>query len=133
MAATGVGEGDRQRPPRGGVEARKIALRDLLLALRLTGSSLDADMPFSAVLSAEIARDGAPEAATGRMAVGPGYVGQVGDPDSRVPIDRAELSMDWDPTARQVPMPFQIVSGGNGLTLVAQAEAPRDTRRTLGA
>ena len=108
------------------VEARKIMLRDILLALRLDDGQIDADAPISAMLRADIAQDGTPQFATGRMMVGPGVFTDAKDPEARIAIDRAELSLDWSATQRVLAMPFQIVSGGTRITLSARFEAPRE-------
>lgn len=106
------------------IEARKIALRDVLLAVRFGDGQLDADIPFSAAVRAEIEKDGRPMLAAGRMVVGPGVIGGSADGDTRVTIDRAEISFDWDGTRRLLGIPFQIVSGGNRFTSAIRAEAP---------
>jgi hypothetical protein len=108
------------------IEARKIALRDVLLALRVGDGQFDADIPFSAAVRAEIQQDGTPLAATGRMFIGPGVIGENGDEKSRIPIDRAEVNLEWNPTQRTLSMPFQIVSGTTRITLAAFAQAPRE-------
>ncbi len=107
------------------IEARRVSLGDVLLALRMGEAQYDADLPVSLSLRAEIGRDGHPEFATGRLLAGPGTVTDVHDPDGSFPIDRAEFTLDWDAARRALAIPFQIVSGGNRITLVAQAEAPR--------
>ena len=106
------------------VEARSVSIRDLLLALRIEGP-IDASMALSASLRAEIAQDGTPQLASGRFLFGPGIITDSGSPSAPVAIDRAEGSLDWDVQRRAFSAPFQIVSGGNRLTLVAHGEAPR--------
>ena len=108
------------------IEARKIALRDVLLALRVGDGQFAADIPFSAAIRAEIQQDGTPLAASGRMLIGPGMVGLGGDDGGHLNIDRAELSLEWDSVRRAVTIPFQIVSGGTRITLAAFAEAPKE-------
>jgi Protein of unknown function len=108
------------------LEARKVLLRDLLLALRVDGGQIETDAPVSAMLRAEIAQDGTPQFASGRILVGPGSFIDVGDPQAMITIDRAEIQLDWNAARRVLAMPFQIVSGGTRLTIMAQAEAPRD-------
>jgi len=108
------------------IEARKIALRDVLLAARIGDGQIDADVPVSATLRAEIERDGTPRAVGGRMVVGPGHITDMADAGATVPVDKAELTLEWDPVQRRVAIPFQVVSGGNRFTLIAQAEAPRE-------
>jgi hypothetical protein len=108
------------------IEARKIALRDVLLALRVGDGQIDADVPVSATLRAEIEKDGTPHSAGGRVVVGPGTISDGSDEMGQVPVDRAEATIEWDSARRRVSIPFQIVSGGNRFTLIAQAEAPRE-------
>jgi hypothetical protein len=108
------------------LEARKVLLKDLLLALRVDGGQIETDAPVSAMLRAEFAQDGTPQFASGRVLVGPGSFIDVGDPQAMITIDRAEMQLDWNATRRVLAMPFQIVSGGTRLTLMAQAEAPQD-------
>jgi hypothetical protein len=112
------------------LEARKVLLRDLLLALRVDGGQIETDAPVSAMLRAEFAQDGTPQFASGRILVGPGSFIDVGDPQATITIDRAEMQLDWNATRRVLAMPFQIVSGGTRLTLMAQAEAPQDASGT---
>ncbi|HEY2137421.1 MAG TPA: DUF3971 domain-containing protein [Xanthobacteraceae bacterium] len=109
------------------VEARKIMMRDLLLALRLGDGQIDPDLPLSVSLRAELARDGTPQTASGQVLMGPGTITDAKDPEAHVAIDRAELSVDWDASRRSFAAPFQIVSGNNRITLVAHAEAPPET------
>jgi len=115
-----LGEGKRAVS----IEARKIALRDVLLAVRFGDGQLEADIPFSAAIRAEIAQDGHPLVAAGRMVIGPGVVGGPGDGDTRVAIDRAEINFDWDGARRILGIPFQLISGGNRITSAIRAEAP---------
>jgi hypothetical protein len=108
------------------IEARKIGLRDLLLCLRVGDRQIDPDLPISGSLRAEIAADGTPQMATGRLVIGPGKVTDTVEPEGSFAIDRGEISLEWDAARRALAAPFQIVSGKNRLTLVAQAEAPRE-------
>lgn len=108
------------------VEARKVALRDLMLAMRLGDGQIDLDLPMSASLRAEIAEDGTPHLASARMLLGPGTFADTNDPQGRISIDRAELSVEWDAARRAFAAPFQIVSSGNRITLVAQGAAPKE-------
>jgi hypothetical protein len=107
------------------VEARRVSLRDLFLALRLEGP-VDPDLPISASLRAEIAPDGTPHQAVGRFLAGPGTITDLANPESSVAIDRAEFTVEWDEQQRRFTAPFQIVSGGTRITLAAHGEAPRE-------
>src|SRR3984893_8216459 len=51
---------------------------------------------------------------------------------SRSSLSPAEISFDWDATRRALVMPFQIISGGNRITLQAQLQAPREGGGTWG-
>ena len=119
---TSLGEGRRQIS----IEARKIALRDVLLAMRIGDGQFDADIPFSAAIRAELQQDGTPVTANGRMLIGPGVIGENGDEANRINIDRAEVSLEWDGARHALRMPFQIVSGTTRITLAAFAEAPKE-------
>src|ERR1700722_8192842 len=106
------------------IEARKVMVRDLLLALRVDDGGMEPDMPMSLSLRAELARDGAPQTASGKLWLGPGTITDRKDPSSQLAIDQAEVGLDWDAGRHSLSAPFQIVSGGNRFTLVAHAEAP---------
>jgi len=82
---------------------------------------------LSARVRADIGPDGMPRMLDGRIVVDKGVVVDLDEPNVRVPIDRAEISLDWDAGRQALVMPFQVVSGGNRVTLLAQAEAPRET------
>jgi hypothetical protein len=114
------------------LEARKVLLKDLLLALRVDGGQIETDGAVSAMLRAEIAQDGTPQFASGRIMVGPGSFIDAGDPQAMITIDRAEMQLDWNATRRVLAMPFQVVAGGTRLTLMAQAEAPQESGGTWG-
>src|SRR4029078_12346234 len=51
---------------------------------------------------------------------------------ARIPIDRAEINLDWDATRQALVMPFQVLSGGNRITLLAQFDAPREGSSVWG-
>ena len=106
------------------IEARKVMVRDLLLAMRVDDGGMEPDMPMSLSLRAEIARDGAPQMASGKLWFGPGTITDRKDPSNQFTIDQADVSLDWDASRHSLSAPFQIVSGGNRFTLVAQAQAP---------
>jgi len=114
------------------LEARKLLLKDLLLAMRVDGGQIETDSPISAMLRGEFAQDGTPQFVSGRILVGPGSFIDVGDPEAMIAIDRAEMQLDWNAARQVLAMPFQIVSGATRITLVAQAEAPRDPNGNWG-
>ena len=108
------------------LDARSISLRDLLLALRVDGGKLDAEGTITATLRGEFAADGTPRVAAGRLLMVKGSITDPNSPESRIPIDRAEMTLDWNSAQHALTMPFQLVSGGARFTLIAHAEAPRD-------
>ncbi len=108
------------------IEARKVSIKDLLLAARLDEGRFQADIPLSAVIRAEVGIDGQPQLIEGRIVADAGAVGEIDRPDSLFTIDRAEFNLDWDAGRRSMMMPFQILSGGNRITLLARADAPRE-------
>lgn len=117
-------------PPRAGrrvfnVEARRVLAKDLLLALRFGDDPILADVPVSASLRAEIAADGSTQMLQGRVLVEAGSLADTTDPDIRIAIERAEFNLDWDPARRMLTVPFQIISGGNRLTLFAHIQPPQ--------
>ncbi|WP_245429158.1 DUF3971 domain-containing protein [Rhodoplanes elegans] len=105
------------------VEARKVSVRDILMALRLDGG-VESDLPISASLKAEIGADGVPSFASGRLLAGPGMIGEIGDALNRVTVDRMEASLEWDAARGMIVTPFQLVSGSTRMTLIGQAEPP---------
>jgi AsmA-like C-terminal region/Protein of unknown function len=107
-------------------DARSVSLRDLLLALRIDCSNFEADGSISATMRGEVAPDGTPQIASGRFMMVNGSLNDPSSPDTHIPIDRAEMTVDWSNAQHALAAPFQLVSGGTRLTLMARAEAPRD-------
>ncbi len=112
------------------LDARSISLRDLLLALRVDAGQMEADGSITAALRGEFAADGTPQIAAGRLLMVKGEITDPNSPESRIPIDRAEMTLDWNIAQHALAMPFQLVSGGARFTLIAHAEAPRDPAGT---
>jgi hypothetical protein len=108
------------------LEARHVLVSDLLLASRFDAGNLRIDMPVSATASAEIGPDGMPQTLTGRVVADASSIVDLNDENSRLAIDRAEFQMNWDAASRVLSVPFQILSGGNRMTLMAQVEAPQE-------
>jgi Protein of unknown function len=106
------------------VEARQVAFDDLLLASRLGDGSLQINMPLSASLRGEIGPNGVPQSLSGRIVADAGSISGDNEADGRLDIDRAEFKIDWDAASRVLSVPFQILSGGNRITLLGQVEAP---------
>ena len=107
-------------------DARSVSLRDLLLALRVDCSNLEADGSISATMRGEVASDGTPQIASGRFMIVDGSIKDPTNAEAHVPIDRAEMTVDWSNAQHALAMPFQLVSGGTRFTLMARAEAPRE-------
>jgi hypothetical protein len=108
------------------IETQKLSTKDMMLAMRLDADQYEADLPLSGRIRADIGPDGIPHMLDGRMLVEKGIIVDLDDPLVRIPIDRAEISLDWDKSRRALVAPFQLVSGGTRITLLAQFEAPRD-------
>jgi Protein of unknown function len=108
------------------LEARRVSASDLLLASRFNDGSLRLDMPLSASLSGEIGPDGLPQNLTGRIVADAGSIGAADDDESRIAIEHAEFKLNWDADNRVLSVPFQILSGGNRITLLGQVEVPKD-------
>ncbi len=106
------------------IEARQVSANDMLLAARLGDGSLQVNLPLSASLRGEIGSDGVPQSLTGRVVADAGSISDANDADGRLDIDHAEFKIDWDAASRVLSVPFQILSGGNRITLLGQVEAP---------
>ena len=108
------------------IETQKVSAKDLMLAMRLGDESVRAR---SADLGAHPRRHRARRHSADARRQDPGGQGRHHRPDdplARIPIDRAEINLDWDATRQALVMPFQVVSGGNRITLLAQFDAPRE-------
>ena len=108
-----------------GIEARQVAMRDILLALRIKEDDVDADLPLSASIRAEIAADGTPRVVQGQVLVGSGTISDNED-GKRVSrsVDHANIRFMWDAGRHTLVVPFQVQAGGNQFTLRASVEAP---------
>jgi len=112
------------------LEARRVAAADLLLASRFDDGKLRVDLPLSASVSGEIGPDGLPQNFSGRIVAEAGSIGGADDQDGRIGIEHAEFKLSWDVENRVLSVPFQILSGGNRITLLGQIEAPQQTGGT---
>jgi hypothetical protein len=106
------------------LEARRVSVKDLLLALRVGDAPVLAEVPISASLQAEIAANGATQALRGRVVIEEGLITDARDPEISVRIDRAEFNVNWDVSKRVLTVPFQVLSGANRLTLFAHIQPP---------
>ena len=79
-----------------------------MLALRAGDGHFSADVPLSAVIRAEIERDGTLQLMEGRILAGAGYFGSRDDPESRIHIDEAQLNLRWNAATRQLQMPLEV-------------------------
>jgi hypothetical protein len=114
------------------IDTQKVSAKDLMLAMRWGEGLYEPDLPLTARIRADIGPDGRPRMIDGKVVVEKGFVIDADDPLVRIPIDRAEISLDWDASRQVLVMPFQIVSGGNRITLQAQFDAPREGDSTWG-
>jgi len=114
------------------VEATKVSAKDLMLAMRVGESQFEPDLPLSARIRADVGPDGIPHMLDGKILVDKGVIIDLDDPLARIPIDRAEINLDWDATRQALVMPFQVLSGGNRITLLAQFDAPREGSSVWG-
>ena len=105
---------------------RDVSPRDLMLALRAGDGHFDASAPLSAVVRAEIERDGTLQLLEGRILAGAGYFGSRDDPDSRVQIDEAQLNLRWNPATRQLQMPLDVQAGPSRVSFMAQLDVPAE-------
>jgi hypothetical protein len=105
-------------------EARQVAAGDLLLATRIDDGTMQTSLPISASLRGEIGPDGVPQSLAGRIVAEAGYISDSDESDGRIDIDRAEFKINWDATTRLLSVPFQILSGGNRITLMGEVQAP---------
>src|SRR2546423_11928599 len=103
---------------------RDVSPKDLMLALRASDGHFSADVPLSAVIRAEIERDGTWQLLEGRILAGAGYFGANDDPDSRIHIDEAQLNLRWNASTRQLQMPLDAQSGPSRVNLMVQIDVP---------
>jgi hypothetical protein len=109
------------------IDTQKLSAKDLMFALRWGEGLYEPDLPLTARIRADIGPDGMPRMVEGRVVVEKGTIIDADDPLVRIPIDRAEISIDWDASRQALVMPLQIVSGGNRITVQALFDAPRES------
>ncbi len=106
------------------IEARDVPANGLLRALHLGDGSLRTSVPLSVSLRGEIGSDGVPRNLVGRLVAESGFIGDTSKDDGRIDLDHAEFKFEWDAATRALSVPFQIIAGGNRVTLLGQVEAP---------
>jgi hypothetical protein len=107
-----------------GIEARDVSVSDILLALRLNEAAVDAELPVSASVRAELSSAGALQRLQGRILAGRGSINDIGDDKYNVNVEHADIRFDWDPRARALVVPFQMQAGGNQFTMRVNLLAP---------
>jgi hypothetical protein len=110
---------------------RDVSPKDLMLALRASDTHFTADAPLSAVLRAEVARDGTLQSLDGRILAGAGYFGSFADPESRIHIDDAQLNLRWNAATRQLEIPFEARSGPSRVAFMAELAVPAEAGAPL--
>jgi hypothetical protein len=106
------------------IEARHVPANGLIRALHLGDGSLRTSVPLSASLRGEIGSDGVPRNMAGRLVAESGFIGDDTGNDGRIDLDHAEFKFEWDAASRALSVPFQIIAGGDRITLLGQVEAP---------
>jgi hypothetical protein len=108
------------------IRADRVSTTNILLALRLKDLTYSANLPLTGELKGELGRDGLPTYFRGTITAGAGSIIDSDTPDYPMPIDSAELSVEWDSARRELVAPFKIISGQNRITLLARVEPPND-------
>lgn len=106
------------------LRADKVSTRNILLALRMKDLTYSADLPLTGELKGELGRDGVPTYFRGKLISGAGTIIDNDTPDYPMPIDQAEVSVEWDAGRRVLLAPFKFVSGENRFTSLAHVEPP---------
>src|SRR6478752_7290522 len=106
------------------LRADKVPAENILLAMRVKDLTYSADLPLSGELKGELGRDGLPTYFRGKVTAGAGNLIDSDTPDYPMPIDSAEMSVEWDSGRRVLVAPFKVVSGANRITLLGHLEPP---------
>ena len=106
------------------LRADKVPAANILLAMRVKDLTYSADLPLSGELKGELGRDGLPTYFRGKVTAGAGNLIDSDTPDYPMPINSAEMSVEWDSGRRVLVAPFKVVSGANRITLLAHLEPP---------
>ena len=108
------------------VKADKVSTRNILLEMRTKDLTYTADLPLSGEMKGELGRDGLPTYFRGKITAGAGNIIDTDTPDYPMPVDSAEMSVEWDSGRRVLLAPIKIVSGANRITLLGHLEPPND-------
>ena len=114
------------------VDTHKVSVKDLMFAMRWGEGLYEVDLPLTSRIRADIGPDGIPGMIEGRVVVEKGFIIDVDDPLVRIPIDRAEIGLDWDAARHALVMPLQIISGGNRIAVQALIDAPPEANGAWG-
>ncbi|CAN7283981.1 DUF3971 domain-containing protein [Bradyrhizobium sp. LjRoot220] len=106
------------------LRADKVPTANILLAMRVKDLTYSANLPLSGELKGELGRDGLPTYFRGKLTAGAGHIIDSDTPDYPMPIDAAEMNVEWDSARRVLVAPFKIVSGANRVTLLGHLEPP---------
>jgi hypothetical protein len=109
-----------------GLEARNVSAADLLLALRLNENQVEANVPLSASVRAEVSAGGTLQQLQGQVVAGRGSIIDHTEDDIVMPIDGGDVRFTWDPQQRTLIVPFQVRSGANQFTMRATAQVAGD-------
>jgi hypothetical protein len=109
-----------------GIEARKVSMHDILLALRVNAEDFDIELPVSASIRADVLADGTPRVVQGQLFTEKGTIVDRNNDKVSIAVDRADFRFNWDNSRRNLVVPFQIQSGGNQFTMRATLDAPQD-------
>jgi Protein of unknown function len=109
-----------------GIEARKVSMRDILLALRVNADDFDIDLPVSASVRADVLADGTPQVVQGQLFTEKGTIADRNNDKVNFTVDRADIRFNWDNQRRNLVVPFQVQSGGNQFTMRAILDAPQE-------
>ena len=94
--------------------------------MRIGDGQYEPNVPMSGRIRAEIGPDGTPQMIEGRILLEKGLISEADDPLTRIVVDRAEFTLNWDASRQALMIPFQVVSGGTRMTLLAQLDTPRE-------
>jgi hypothetical protein len=100
-----------------------VSPKDVMLALRMASNGFQADVPVSAMVQAELAKDGSVRMLRGRVLAGAGRIGDVNDPSASILIDELKAELHWEPGQRALHIPIEIQAGPNKFNLLGRVHA----------